>query len=180
MTPTLNIGELLTHLTFIAIAVGGANFEHLTWVSVLLFAFMTMSRAIGLDIRFFWAYMTLQSIVLAGVATGSFSDCTVFEDAFDTYGAATYIFFNYAIHYFPSNAQYALATRRHISPGIESVGVQCSIGMGTALVWFHFEDPMETYGCTLPSTIGVTGLGVMALITFVAGISCQTTRVKSP
>jgi hypothetical protein len=173
MTITVDVGEILTHVTFIAISVGGADFEHLTWVSVLLFAFMTMSRAIGLDIRFFWAYMTLQSIVLAGVAMGSFADCTVFESAFDTYGAAVYIFFNFMIHYFPSNAQYALATRKHISPGINSVGVQCSLGLGTALVWLHFEDPMETYGCALPSTLGVTGLVAMTLVTLVAGISCQ-------
>lgn len=82
--------EAFAHLTWVAVAVAGANFEHMTWVSILLFGVWCMLRPIGLDGPLFWTYMAIAAVVISGVVIMSFKDCGVFEDAYNSVGPTMY------------------------------------------------------------------------------------------
>jgi hypothetical protein len=168
-----NVGETLTHVTMMSIAALNANFQHFTWVSILLFLLMNMLRVVQIDHLVFWWYVTIQVAVIAGVVVMAYKDCGVFEDAYLSYGEFMYIVGQYGMHFIESNIQYARATRRHLFPGVHSVVQQVTLGLGTCMIWYHFEDPVQVYRCSMPSLIGVTGFVASSVGAFLIGWGSQ-------
>jgi hypothetical protein len=98
------------------------------------------------------------------------TDCTVFEEAFQKVGPTTYIIGNFAMHYLPSLVAFSMAGREHVRCGEPKAFVQIWAAFGMFLIWHHLRDPWSVYGCSLPHSLGVSG---MMLITLALSITAQ-------
>lgn len=166
--------RLLTTLIVSAIAAAGADFQHFTWWSIAWWALYGMLEEVDLGPTMFWLFMSLQILVITGVVIMGATDCDVFEEAFESLGATGYIVGNFAMHYLPSLTALALADERHLFCGGDSATKQIWAAFGLFLIWHHLKDPWDVYGCSLPHTLGVTGMLIITLSLTLAAYSVAT------
>lgn len=150
--------EIFAHLVFVGVAVGGANFEHMTWLSILFFGVVCMTYAIGYFKWFFWAYMTFQITVILGVLVMSLSDCLVFEDAYNDNGPTRYIAGNTGMHYLESVVVYALADRPTIQCGFDTAFVQIMLAFSISMVRLALHSAFTTSQCQFLTPFRPTGV----------------------
>jgi hypothetical protein len=165
--------KILIHVIFSGIAMYSANFEHYTWIDIFVFGLWMVLRVYKLEKYAFWFVQCIQFQVIVSVMIMSFRDCVVFEDAFRENGYLKYIPGNTAMHYFGMVAIYGLSSRGSIFPGAKSVLSQCAGAYGVNAVWHHFEDPMVTYGCSLPSALGSSGVLIISVLFAIFGVYVQ-------
>lgn len=160
--------RIVTTLVIAAIGSMGADFEHFTWWSIAWWAVYGTLEEFGYGRFAFWFFETVQILVIAGVVIMGATDCTVFEEAFRKVGPTNYIIGNFLMHYLPSLVALGLASPQHIRCGEQRAQVQIWAAFGLFMIWHHLRDPWVVYGCSLPHTLGVSG---MLLVTLAISIS---------
>lgn len=157
--------HVVTLVTLGGIASMGADFEHFTWWSIVSFALYGSLYVINYQRHFFWTFMTIQVLVIAGVIIMGATSCDVFEQAFQDNGAVVYILGNFLMHYLPSVVALLLADKSYIFCGLQDSLRQIWSAYGFFLVWNLLHDPWRVYGCNLPHELGSIGMiGVVLLL----------------
>lgn len=152
-----NVWTACVYISLCSIASGGADFHHFTWISIGMFTAISMLAIAGYDTPYFWVFIATQIRVVFAVNLMAFDDCEVFEDSFHKYGPLIYGIGTFMMHNALSLIVFAMATRIHILCGLYKALSQIWIASAIYFVWYWFQDPWETYGCTLPSVIGIAG-----------------------
>jgi hypothetical protein len=83
------------------------------------------------------------------------------------------------MHYLPSVIVYALSTRRHMMCGATSAVFQVWTSYAIYLVWFWFEDPWETYGCSLPASLGLFGSFALKIVCTIGVLTLQAQTITT-
>lgn len=183
MAATRVLWRITTAVVVAAIGSLGADFEHFTWWAIAWWAIFGMLEELGYGRYAFWFFQTIQLLVISGVVIMGAMACTVFSDAYRRVGPVKFILGNFVMHYLPSLEAYALSTREHIECGEHRAMVQIWAALGVFLIWHHLRDPWAVYGCSLPHSLGITGmllvtLAIQVTSTFLA-VPTQRPKTKS-
>jgi hypothetical protein len=162
---------LLFYVAVAAISVGGASWVHFSWVNIGVIGVYAAAEMRGEGHHFFWVVMAIQLQVISSVVFMAYDDCSVFEEAYAKVGPTVYTLGNYGLHYAPSVVVYALSTRRHILCGRSRAVRQIILSFGIYLVWYFWEDPISTYGCDVPSVLGVLGAAAIDIVVMMVAVS---------
>ncbi len=173
------VWRITTIVVVAAIGSLGADFEHFTWWSIAWWAIYGMLEELGFGKHVFWFFQTIQLLVIAGVVIMGAMACTVFADAYNKVGAPRFIVGNFLMHYMASLEVYALSTREHIECGEHKAMVQIWAALGVFLIWHHLRDPWAVYGCSLPHSLGITGMLLMTLVIQIASTFLAVPREKA-
>jgi hypothetical protein len=158
------VWRVVTCATIAVIASTGAEFEHFTWWSIASLAFYGTLASVGIEVKYFWVALTIQIMVIGGVNVMGVTDCDVFETAFQSLGPTYYIIGNFIMHYLPSLIIVATASRKHVLCGEDVALKQIMVAFGIFLIWHHLWDPWAVYGCSLPHSLGLSGMLLLSLI----------------
>jgi hypothetical protein len=147
-----------------ALGYGNVNYEHFTWVNIALTAWYALNGEFGMEHYWFWFFITVNANVIGGVMLMSLDQCQVFVDAYYAVGFVLFVIANYAMHFLGSNLAVAFRTKQGVYCGTVYAIGQVAMGNGLYLIWRAFEDPWNTYGCSLPNALNVMGATVVSVM----------------
>lgn len=156
-----------------AVGSAAADFEHFTWWSIAGLAIYGTLEELNLGIRYFWFYITISTVVIAGVNIMGVDDCDVFETAYRHLGPTKYILGNFTMHYLNQLIVVALSSNRHIFCGEDSAWIQIWCAVGVFIIWHHIRDPWIIYGCSLPHSLGILGMLVISICITIIAVTLQ-------
>ena len=128
-------------LTAIAFILQG-DLSHFTWWSLLVFVIHSFSSVYGYGSETFYAFATVQTIVIVGVVLMSITQCRLLTDALSEHGSIVYFFGNFAMHYFP------LALGVILEPTSVNFLNGVATGSGIFISYLSLQNPSDVYVCS--------------------------------
>ena len=135
---------------FVVVAIAAAtlllgNLTHFTWWATIQYYGYALLEVYDLGHRYSVAYITQALLIIAGIVTMSFFECTVLTEAADEYGGL-YILLNFLLHYLP------VLTVIHLPPKLPVANYTEQTALGIALFAFYVSviSAEDIYGCNIP------------------------------
>lgn len=135
------------YLILISLVTYVADYNHYTWINIGCWGAYALAATLGLDVLFYWVFLSMQTQVGLGVITMSFAQCTVFIRTFKVVGPTTYVFGNFFMHYAALPQATALVDRHKLSYNHVFITSSIWLGYGVMAAWDYWHDPWNVYDC---------------------------------